>query len=227
MSECHCDHVKYSPICGEDGYTYISPCHAGCLDATQQTMGPKKYKNCMCISNSNSSSDDYENIEENIGGTAVSGTCAVNCNRELLLFMIVKCINKFIGATGRASNFLVSLRSVNPEDKTVSMGVGFTILCLFALIPSPVFFGWLIDQTCIVWGTTCVGKANCWLYDGFSMRYYINIASTISVIIGALCDCGVWYFVKNLIIFDEEKQIDDEISYENFKNSKSTETVNK
>lgn len=31
-SHCSCDYVKYSPVCGEDGRTYISACHAGCRD---------------------------------------------------------------------------------------------------------------------------------------------------------------------------------------------------
>lgn len=29
---CHCDFMKYSPVCGVDNRTYISPCHAGCND---------------------------------------------------------------------------------------------------------------------------------------------------------------------------------------------------
>lgn len=29
-SNCHCDYVKYSPVCGSDNFTYISACHAGC-----------------------------------------------------------------------------------------------------------------------------------------------------------------------------------------------------
>lgn len=29
-SNCQCDYVKYSPVCGSDGNSYISACHAGC-----------------------------------------------------------------------------------------------------------------------------------------------------------------------------------------------------
>lgn len=211
MSGCHCDYVKYSPICGEDGNTYISPCHAGCIDILAHENGTKYYKNCSCIKSLIEFVPDPNMPQTSslpVGGMASSGVCNVNCQRELILFMIVVCLNKFISATGRASNFLVSLRSVNPEDKTVSMGVSFTILCIFALIPSPVVFGWLIDQSCIVWGKTCTGMANCWLYDGTSMRYFINITATIAVVIGTICDCGVWYFVKDLIIFDKETNDD-------------------
>lgn len=31
-ADCACDFVKYSPICGENGNTYISGCHAGCTE---------------------------------------------------------------------------------------------------------------------------------------------------------------------------------------------------
>ena len=29
-SDCLCDNIEYNAICGSDGITYYSPCHAGC-----------------------------------------------------------------------------------------------------------------------------------------------------------------------------------------------------
>lgn len=47
-SNCHCDYVKYSPICGEDGKTYISPCHAGCK-VMENPDGQKVNASCALL----------------------------------------------------------------------------------------------------------------------------------------------------------------------------------
>lgn len=80
------------------------------------------------------------------------------------------CFIKLIGASGRATNFLVGVRCVEEKDKTVAMGFGLMFMALFAFIPSPIFFGILLDKSCIVWGKTCTGTGNCWLYDGEVLR---------------------------------------------------------
>lgn len=50
------------------------------------------------------------------------------------------------------------------------MGFGIMLMSLFAFIPSPIIFGSLLDNTCLVWGKTCSGNGNCWLYDGETLR---------------------------------------------------------
>ena len=103
-------------------------------------------------------------------GSATPGSCKINCQTEFIIFLTIVCLLKFFASTGRASNFLVSLRCVDEKDKGVSIGFAETFICLFAFAPSPIFFGSLIDYTCIVWGKTCSGTGNCWLYDGESLR---------------------------------------------------------
>lgn len=78
------------------------------------------------------------------------------------------------------------------------------VMSLFSFIPSPIFFGTILDKTCLVWGKTCTGKGNCWLYDGETLRYLLNLTAAVFVAVGTLFDVGVWYYVKDLKIFDEE-----------------------
>lgn len=101
---------------------------------------------------------------------ATQGSCPVNCYKQFVIFLSVMCLMKFIGSTGRASNFLVSVRCVPEDDKATAMGLGMMLMSLFAFIPSPIFFGWLLDSMCLVWGKTCTHKGNCWLYDPESLR---------------------------------------------------------
>lgn len=41
VNSCNCDYVKYSPVCASNGLTYISACHAGCMDLTITNVGGK------------------------------------------------------------------------------------------------------------------------------------------------------------------------------------------
>jgi len=92
---------------------------------------------------------------------------------------------------------------------------------------------YLLDNTCLVWGKTCSGTGNCWLYNGEALRYLLNFTAaseyltkrlnskkTLHVVhnpfiilgfvtIGTLFDVGVWYFVKDVKIFDEEIELED------------------
>ncbi|XP_012060763.1 PREDICTED: solute carrier organic anion transporter family member 2A1 [Atta cephalotes] len=224
---CHCDYVEYNPVCSDNGQTFISACHAGCRSMKLYNNGSKVYTDCNCVKPklarslahpfSNITSFPFftevplETTEPTVEtlGTAIPGSCPVDCMQKFYIFLTVVCFLKFSGATGRASNFLVSVRCVDEKDKAVAMGFGLMIMSLFAFIPSPILFGFILDNTCLVWGKTCSGTGNCWLYNGEALRYLLNFTAASFVTIGTVFDVGVWYFVKDVKIFDEEIELED------------------
>ncbi|CAG9800804.1 unnamed protein product [Chironomus riparius] len=222
-SNCNCDYVKYSPVCGADNKIYISPCHAGCK-SYHKDNGTKFFTDCSCIDRTFgydfenfslpiSVTEEYDETLSNrfdrandyiFGGTVKDKACPINCQKEFIMFLAVMCFLKFSEATGRASNFLVGVRCIEERDKTVAMGFGLAFMCLFSFMPSPIFFGALHDMMCIVWGKTCSGTGNCWLYDTEMLRYWMNYIACGFVFFGVVFDAAVWYCVKDLKIFDEE-----------------------
>lgn len=68
----------------------------------------------------------------------------------------------------------------------------------------------ILDTTCLFWGKTCEGTGNCWLYDSKKLRFVMNFTAVGFVSIGTLFDIGVWYFVKDLKIFDDDNKQEDE-----------------
>ncbi|KAH8269636.1 hypothetical protein KR018_010960 [Drosophila ironensis] len=246
-SACSCDYVRYSPVCGENNMTYISACHAGCKSLHVNSEGKKIFYDCSCIpgndgnttsqfrrldsfdlnlDNSSLDAASLYNLESLANGQAMPGACPVNCWTQFVVFLAVMCCLKFVGASGRASNFLVSVRCVPEKDKTAAMGFGMTLCSMLAFIPSPIFFGWVFDRVCLVWGKTCTNKGNCWLYDPLSMRYTLNFTAAVFIAIGAIFDLGVWYYAKDLKIFDEEvKEVEMKIVQheEEASNEKNTE----
>lgn len=197
MSACNCEYVKYTPICGVDGNTYISPCHAGCSDLLLAN-GTKIYNNCECIGS-------YD-VMDGYDFQAKDGPCPVDCQQSLHHFIIATCILLLAQSSGRTSNFLVGIRCVLPEDKSFSIAISMTLFSILAFAPAPIVFGQIFDSTCVVWGKTCTDKGNCWLYDGESMRFWINSIAASIFGCGVLMDVGTWYFVKNLKIFDDDEK---------------------
>lgn len=141
---CHCDFVKYSPVCGSDTLTYISACHAGCSEISFKNS-TKMFEECSCVGSQNYE-DNSPFSHGPVKSSAKSGPCSVNCSKELAIFLVIMCAMKFIGATGRTSNFLVSIRCIDQKDKSVAIGLGATLIHLFAFIPSPILFGYILDK---------------------------------------------------------------------------------
>lgn len=188
---CHCDYVKYSPVCGSNNQTYISACHAGCTDDQMDPLlNIRVFTNCSCI--------------DGVNDLAVQGACPIDCRTPMMGFLAIIYLKKFLGASGLAGNFILGLRCVEKRDKPLSVGLMLMMTSLLAFIPAPIYFGINMDRACLVWGKTCTTNGNCWFYDGPKMRFAMNIVGAFFVTVGTLLDGGVWYYAKNLKIFDEE-----------------------
>lgn len=76
--------------------------------------------------------------------TAIPGSCSVNCENNFIIFLAIICLITTTSSAGTTPSLLLTLRCVDARDKAVAMGFYLTVLCLFAFIPSPVIFGYII-----------------------------------------------------------------------------------
>eukprot|EP00091_Calanus_sinicus_P016459 TRINITY_DN35824_c0_g1_i1.p1 TRINITY_DN35824_c0_g1~~TRINITY_DN35824_c0_g1_i1.p1 ORF type:complete len:134 (-),score=30.00 TRINITY_DN35824_c0_g1_i1:102-503(-) len=109
-----------------------------------------------------------------------------------------------LGATGRIGNQLVSLRAVDPADKSASITIMVSALSLFVFLPSPIIFGSIMDNACMVWGQNCGETANCLLYDTDAMRNTLCYFVAVCIFFATLADIGVWWNCKHIEIFGIE-----------------------
>ncbi|XP_075459057.1 solute carrier organic anion transporter family member 1A2-like isoform X2 [Ascaphus truei] len=160
---CDCPTDVWDPVCGDNGVAYVSACLAGCQSSTG-TWQNMTFQNCSCIAASSLSSN----------ATAVLGQCAreENCDTMLLYFMILSLVCCFIYSSGAIPGYMVLIRSLKPEEKSLGLGLHLLAERAFAGITSPIYYGAIIDTTCIKWGTTSCGEPGaCRMYDSDAFRY--------------------------------------------------------
>ncbi|XP_029141321.1 solute carrier organic anion transporter family member 1B3-like [Protobothrops mucrosquamatus] len=143
-SNCTCATSQWDPVCGDNGLTYVSACFAGCKNMTRWKK-ETVFHNCSCIEKADTKLRN---------SSAVLGECrrSDECSKNFIFYTITKA----------ASAFLYSLGGVPL----------FMLLISLAGIPAPVYFGAMIDKTCLKWGTKpCGQKGSCRIYDAVQYRY--------------------------------------------------------
>ncbi|XP_068611234.1 solute carrier organic anion transporter family member 1C1-like [Brachionichthys hirsutus] len=160
---CSCSKKHWDPVCAYNGMTYVSPCLAGCQTSTgngREIM----FHNCTCPG---------EMLAPGTNMSAVLGQCPrkSDCDRVFKLFMGLSTLGSFISACGGTPGYIVFLRSVQQDLKALALGMQTLIVRTLGGIPPPIYFGALIDQTCLKWGTKqCGGRGACRLYDANAFR---------------------------------------------------------
>ncbi|XP_039079530.1 solute carrier organic anion transporter family member 1A2 isoform X5 [Hyaena hyaena] len=167
--DCNCPTKTWDPVCGNNGVSYMSACLAGCETSTGAGRN-MVFQNCSCIQTSGNSS-------------AVLGLCdkGHDCSMMLQYFLILSAIGSFIYSLSAIPGYMVLLRCIKPEEK--SLGVGLHTFCtrVFAGIPAPIYFGALVDSTCLHWGTLKCGESGaCRIYDSANFRYiYLGLPAAL------------------------------------------------
>ena len=194
------------PVCGANGVTYFSPCHAGCTSLLEHSNN-YNYTNCACVGGAEledtttTQSSGVKRVP-----VATAGPCYTPC-QMIFPFMVLLFFMTLLVAVTQMPVLMVVLRSVKEEEKAFALGIQFVIFRLFGYIPSPIMFGSVIDSTCILWKQTCEGSqgGRCLMYDIELFRYkYVGICAGIKAL-SFLIFLFDWWLIRRRQLKEQEE----------------------
>ncbi|XP_015587731.1 solute carrier organic anion transporter family member 3A1 [Cephus cinctus] len=193
---CDCDRNKFSPICGADGKTYFSACHAGCSNYTVIDGKVSSFLDCQCIGNN-------QTVPETISAATI-GYCPLECN-NFWVYMILFSVFVFINSTSEVGSMLLILRCVDPRDKAMALGLIQFAIGLFGNVPCPIVYGAVVDSACLVWEYACGERGACWLYDSNVFRMFYHGTTGGILILAFLVDLVVWFKAGSINFVEEQE----------------------
>ncbi|XP_026320164.1 solute carrier organic anion transporter family member 2A1-like isoform X2 [Hyposmocoma kahamanoa] len=202
--DCRCDLAPYSPVCGQDSYTYLTPCQAGCASSKQLDNSTWLYYNCSCIDANMHGEKAVQNIQRyNLfntskslisdgQGVAFSGTCGGSC-QQIYVFVALFAAIMFIHSSGEVGAVLLIIRCTDKHDKAMAMGVIQFAIGVFGNVPCPIIFGAAIDAACRLRDIACKDPGGtCASYDSDSLRHYFLGLSAGLMFLAFIMDLLVW-----------------------------------
>ncbi|XP_074535795.1 solute carrier organic anion transporter family member 1C1-like [Halichoeres trimaculatus] len=179
-SECSCSASEWDPVCGEDGITYVSACLAGCTGSAGSGKNTV-FSNCSCVG-----------VAGNF--TASTGQCphTDDCDRMFPYFLALSVITSFIISLGGTPGYMLLIRCIKPQLKSLALGFHALATRTLAGIPAPIYFGAIIDTTCLKWGKKrCGGIGACRIYNTTAYRIaYLGLTLSLRTVSFIICIPG-------------------------------------
>uniref|UniRef100_A0A3Q4BBT1 Solute carrier organic anion transporter family member n=1 Tax=Mola mola TaxID=94237 RepID=A0A3Q4BBT1_MOLML len=171
-SGCLCSRKEWDPVCGENGITYVSPCLAGCVSSSGSGKNTV-FDSCRCVALSDTRSGNL---------TATPGQCPRrdSCDRIFPYFMVLSVLSSFIISLGGTPGFMLLVRCMKPELKPLALGIHTLATRTLAGIPAPIYFGAIIDTTCLNWGYK----------TGIALIVYLGLTLGLRTVSFLLCILG-------------------------------------
>ncbi|XP_004634598.1 solute carrier organic anion transporter family member 1C1 isoform X3 [Octodon degus] len=175
-SRCKCSETEWEPMCGENGITYASACFAGCQTSNMSGKNIVFY-NCTCVGTVVSRSGNF---------SGMVGRCQKDngCSKMFLYFLVISVITSYTLSLGGIPGYILLLRCIKPQLKSFALGIYTLAIRVLAGIPAPVYFGVLIDTSCLKWGfKRCGNRGSCRLYDSHAFRYiYLGLTTILGTL---------------------------------------------
>lgn len=199
---CACDDAKFSPICGADGRTYFSACHAGCTNVSRDVTGMiEGFSDCRCMYSN--ASTPLHLVTGEFPAEASVGYCGLQCG-NFIWYILLFSLFVFIHSTSEVGSMLLILRCVDPRDKAMALGLIQFAIGLFGNVPCPIVYGAVVDSACLVWETAYGKKGACWLYDASIFRMFYHGTTGAIMLCAFFVDLVVWYKSGSINFVDEQ-----------------------